>query len=63
MGLMKPVRDSGEGCSDRPPRLRLRHLYGIAADSFSDLGGGENFIREERELLNFRKQPDTELLG
>jgi len=35
---------------------RLEKLYGIASDIFRELGGGEKFIREEREKLNFRKE-------
>jgi hypothetical protein len=33
---------------------RLERLYGIASEIFRELGGGEKFIREEREKLNFR---------
>ncbi len=53
---------------NRPPgagerkRGSLLELYGIAADIFRELGGGEKFIREEREKLNFRydaNAPDT----
>jgi hypothetical protein len=32
----------------------LESLYGIASEIFRELGGGEKFIREEREKLNFR---------
>ena len=32
----------------------LLELYGIAADIFRELGGGENFIRKERENFDFR---------
>lgn len=35
--------------------IRLDDLYGVLADVFCELGGGEKFIREERELLDFRK--------
>lgn len=34
---------------------RLEALYGAFADVFRELGGGENFIRTEREQLHFRK--------
>ncbi len=34
----------------------LEKLYGIASDIFRELGGGEKFIHEEREKLNFRKE-------
>ncbi|HEY6448327.1 MAG TPA: hypothetical protein VIY53_17850 [Acidobacteriaceae bacterium] len=33
---------------------RLERLYGIASEVFRELGGGEKFIREERDKLNFR---------
>ena len=36
-------------------KSRLESLYGIAADVFRELGGGENYIRKEREELHFRK--------
>jgi hypothetical protein len=35
---------------------RLDKLYGIASEIFRELGGGEKFVREEREKLNFRKE-------
>ena len=35
---------------------RLEKLYGVASDIFRELGGGEKFVREEREKLNFRKE-------
>lgn len=34
--------------------VRLEDLYGIAKDVFRELGGGENFIRRERENFDFR---------
>jgi hypothetical protein len=58
---MKPASDSGESFFDGLPRLIA--LYGIAADVFQKLGGGENFIRKERELLNFRREADSGLLS
>jgi 5-methylcytosine-specific restriction protein B len=47
---------SANGRSDSAPRQsdRLERLYGIASEIFRELGGGEKFIREEREKLNFR---------
>ena len=39
-----------------PQSGRLEKLYGIASDIFRELGGGEKFVREEREKLNFRKE-------
>jgi len=41
-----------------PKRSRLEALYGTLADVFSELGGGENFLRSEREKLHFRKEDD-----
>jgi hypothetical protein len=41
---------------------RLETLYGIAADIFRELGSGENFLRREREQLQFRKDA-TEKTG
>jgi len=35
-------------------RGNLLALFGIAADVFRDLGGGENFIRKQRENFDFR---------
>lgn len=37
---------------------RINALYGIAKDVFRDLGGGENFLRSEREKLDFRHEGD-----
>lgn len=45
---------SSEGRDRR--RRNLLDLYGIAADIFRELGGGENFIRRERESLDFRSE-------
>ncbi len=47
---------SGEGSSGSGTREsgRLERLYGIASEVFRELGGGEKFIREEREKLTFR---------
>lgn len=38
----------------------LVELYGIAADIFRELGGGEEFIREEREALTFRYAAESD---
>lgn len=34
----------------------LESLYGILANVFQELGGGEKFLREERKQLDFRKE-------
>jgi hypothetical protein len=43
-----------ESSSAGGKRGALLDLYGIAKDIFRDLGGGENFIRRERENFDFR---------
>lgn len=40
-------------------RRNLLELFGIAGDIFRELGGGENFIRKEREDLSFRYDPNA----
>lgn len=47
-GKSEPSAPGGE------KRGTLMELYGIAKDIFQELGGGENFIRKEREQLDFR---------
>jgi 5-methylcytosine-specific restriction protein B len=39
-------------------KSRLEALYGTLSDVFRELGGGENFLRDEREKLHFRKEDD-----
>jgi hypothetical protein len=36
-----------------PNGIGLMDLYGIGADAFKQLGGGENYLRREREGLRF----------
>ncbi|HET6169729.1 MAG TPA: hypothetical protein VFE01_06090 [Terracidiphilus sp.] len=38
--------------SDRPG-IGLMDLYAIGADAFKQLGGGEEYLRREREALQF----------
>ncbi|MFY9744890.1 MAG: hypothetical protein WBD98_21350 [Acidobacteriaceae bacterium] len=48
---------AASGHSDEGGRPgRLDKLYGIASGIFRELGGGEKFVREEREKLSFRKE-------
>lgn len=42
-----------------PRRSRFEALYGKLSDVFRELGGGENFIRNEKEELHFRKESET----
>lgn len=48
---------------DRRPhetrRSRFEALYGKLSDVFQDFGGGENFLRNEKEELHFRKVSET----
>ena len=37
-------------------KSRLEALYGTLSGVFQELGGGENFLRSEREKLHFRKE-------
>jgi len=39
-------------------KSRLEALYGTQADVYRQLGGGEKFIRSEREQLHFIKKED-----
>jgi hypothetical protein len=36
----------------------LEALYGLLAGVYRELGGGERYLREEREQLQFRKEAD-----
>jgi hypothetical protein len=47
-----------ESVGSQQPRKqsRLQALYGTLSDVFRELGGGENFLRDEREKLHFRKE-------
>ena len=47
------------GARHRATKSLLDGLYGIAADVLRDLGGGEAFLRKEREELRFRTDDDT----
>jgi hypothetical protein len=49
---VSPQKMSGN--QQHPRKSRLEALYGTLADVFRELGGGENFIRSEREQLRFR---------
>lgn len=51
-----PSGDKGEAKRKKPGGLD--ELYGIAADVFRELGGGENFIRTERENFDFRYEAE-----
>lgn len=48
--------------SGNPKGSLFDELYGAAADVFHELGGGENFIRREREQLHFVK-PESKSEG
>ena len=52
-----PPRGQQDGAPAAPPS-GLTDLYGIAAELFCDLGGGEKFIREQRENFDFRYEAD-----
>src|SRR5579862_1134154 len=39
---------------------RLEALYGTLSDVFRELGGGEKFLKSEREKLHFRKDSDMQ---
>lgn len=47
--------------SQQRKQSRLQALYGTLSDVFRELGGGEDFLRAEREKLYFRKE-DKELV-
>lgn len=49
--VLDPNRQSEQQESTPPPRngQKLKALYGIAAKTFRELGGGEEFLRRERE--------------
>lgn len=49
------IADAAGDVSMGPKQSRFSALRGIAKDVFRELGGGENFIRRERELLHFIK--------
>jgi len=53
--LSSPERDSNQS---RQRKSRLEALYGTQADVYRQLGGGEKFIRREREQLHFIKRED-----
>jgi hypothetical protein len=40
-------------------RSRFEDLYGELADVFQELGGGENFLRHEKQKLHFRNESET----
>jgi hypothetical protein len=44
-------------------RSRFDALYGKLSDVFRELGGGENFMRNEKEELHFRKESETSATG
>ncbi len=44
----------------KPKKSLLEALYGTQADVYRQLGGGEKFIRSEREQLQFIKGDDRE---
>jgi hypothetical protein len=52
-------RTHGSPDSGGKKRRNLLDLFGIAGDIFQELGGGENFIRREREDLSFRYDPNA----
>jgi hypothetical protein len=39
--------------SSEPEKPRLTALYGLLADVYRELGGGEKYLRNEREQLRF----------
>jgi hypothetical protein len=43
----------------KPRKSLLEALYGTQADVYRQLGGGEKFIRSEREKLQFTKRRDN----
>ena len=50
------------GVRDNTPLAALRSLRGIGAKVFKELGGGENFLREERSkfsISSLRKEGQT----
>jgi len=47
------IADVEAGASSVPRQSKFDALRGIAQSLFHELGGGENFIRGERESLNF----------
>jgi len=44
----------------KPKKSLLEALYGTQADVYRQLGGGEKFIRSEREQLHFMKKEDDQ---
>jgi len=55
-----PAGNGSSGSGTRGPG-HLERLYGIASEVFRELGGGEKFIREEREKLTLRYDaPESE---
>ena len=44
-------------------RSRFDALYGKLSDVFRELGGGENFMRNEKEELHFRKESEISTTG
>ena len=51
------------GAQHGPKKSRLEELYGTLADVFHELGGGENFVRSEREKLHFRNDEGDDTRG
>lgn len=49
------IADAEASASHTRKQSRFDALRGIARSAFRELGGGENFIRRERESLNFIK--------
>ena len=54
------LSSSGQASEPAKPRKNLLEaLYGTQADVYRQLGGGEKFIRSEREKLQFIKRGDN----
>jgi hypothetical protein len=47
--VLDPTVTSGQGYSSPAPGSKLMALYGLCASTFLELGGGEDFLRRERD--------------
>jgi hypothetical protein len=57
------LHDQEDRRTREPGRSRFEALYGKLSDVFRELGGGEDFLRNEKEQLHFRKMSETSAPG
>ena len=57
------LHDQEDRRVQEPRGSRFEALYGKLSDVFRELGGGEDFLRNEKEKLHFRKTSETSAPG